>query len=89
MCEDDIFTLISPLSIKCSMTCTSNMKVPKPEEFVPLIDCLMGARSPPSAAAACLDRLDISTTTAEEVNECAQSDEGSNLLHLGILKVQF
>ena len=56
-----------------------------PKQFVPLIDCLMGARSPPSAAAACLDRLDISNTTAEEVGECANSDEGSNLLHeLGV-----
>ena len=57
------------------------MQVPEPAEYVPLINCLMDSRGAANAAADCLADLDISTTTAEEVNECANSDEGSNLLH--------
>jgi hypothetical protein len=41
----------------------------------------MPARSTPDAVRDCLADLDISTTTAEDVTECAHSDEGSNLLH--------
>ena len=41
----------------------------------------MGSENPPTAAGACLTKLDIKTTTSEKVNACAQSDEGSQLLH--------
>ena len=45
----------------------------------------MPARRTPNAVADCLADLDINTTTAEEVTECANSDEGFNLLHqLGV-----
>jgi len=51
------------------------------EEIVPLIDCLMGSKFPPTAAEECLAELNISTTTTANVNGCAETDEGSNLLH--------
>eukprot|EP00091_Calanus_sinicus_P002605 TRINITY_DN12688_c0_g1_i1.p1 TRINITY_DN12688_c0_g1~~TRINITY_DN12688_c0_g1_i1.p1 ORF type:complete len:138 (+),score=39.32 TRINITY_DN12688_c0_g1_i1:472-885(+) len=56
-------------------------QVPEPSEYVPMINCLVESRGAENATADCLADLDISTTTAEEVNECANSDEGSNLLH--------
>ena len=46
-----------------------------------MINCLMDSRGAVNASADCLADLDISTTTAEEVNKCANSDGGSNLLH--------
>ena len=46
-----------------------------------MIDCLMGSKFPPTAAEGCLAELNISTTTAANVNGCAETDEGSNLLH--------
>merc|ERR1712142_952655 len=52
-----------------------------PKEYVPLIDCIMGSTNPPSATVACLTKLNIRTTTAEKVETCAQSDQGSQLLH--------
>ena len=63
------------------MIVSLKMQVPEPEEYVPLINCLMPNRSTPNAVADCLADLDINTTTAEEVTVCAYSDEGSNLLH--------
>ena len=52
-----------------------------PDEYVPLIDCIMRNENPPTAAGACLKSLNIHTTTAEKVEACAGSDEGSQLLH--------
>ena len=41
--------------------------------------------SPIGSTADCFADLEITTTTAEKVLECAESDEGSDLLHeLGI-----
>ena len=77
-CEDDIRPWIT---IEHDMTFNLKMQVPEPEEYVPLINCIMPARSTPDAVYDCLADLDISTTTSEDVTECANSDEGSNLLH--------
>ena len=53
-----------------------------PEEYVPLITCLMEIPAfDPQAAVDCLENLEISSTTAEAITECAMTDEGSNLLH--------
>ena len=41
----------------------------------------MGSTDPPTAAGDCLNKLDVKTTTAEKVELCATSDEGSELLH--------
>eukprot|EP00092_Neocalanus_flemingeri_P025592 GFUD01027745.1.p1 GENE.GFUD01027745.1~~GFUD01027745.1.p1 ORF type:complete len:210 (+),score=58.98 GFUD01027745.1:11-640(+) len=64
-------------------------QVPEPEENVPLIHCFMSqiyeGATAPEAAEGCLSTLEITTTTNEKVEECAESDEGSNLLHdLGV-----
>ena len=36
---------------------------------------------PPEASDVCLEMLGITTTSAERVRECAESEEGFNLLH--------
>ena len=59
-------------------------QVPDPAEHVPLIGCIMstgviGSEDP------CLEELEITTTSPEAITQCAQSDEGSSLLHdLGV-----
>ena len=70
------------------MTITHKMQIPEPEGYVPLINCIMPARSTPDAVGDCLADLDISTTTADEVTECANSDEGSTLLHKNGVKTK-
>ena len=57
------------------------MKVPEPEEYVPLINCIMASDFPPEAFEVCLSQLDITTTSVERISECAESEEGSRLLH--------
>merc|ERR1712083_138990 len=57
-------------------------QVTDPEEYVPLITCLMEIPAfDPQAAVDCLENLEISSTTAEAITECAMAEEGSNLLH--------
>ena len=56
-------------------------QVTKDEEFVPLISCMMASDDPPTAADACLAEIEITSTTPDNIATCAQSDEGSNLLH--------
>ena len=41
----------------------------------------MNSDFPPEASDVCLEMLEITTTSAERVRECAESDEGLNLLH--------
>lgn len=58
------------------------IQVPKTDERVPIMNCLMSQTySTPEEAASCLSTLDITTTTPYLVEACAMSDEGSNLLH--------
>ena len=61
------------------MYCT--VQVTEPQEYVPLINCIMNSDFPPEASDVCLEMLEITTTSAERVRECAESDEGFNLLH--------
>ena len=55
--------------------------MPEPSEYVPLINCIMGSDFPPDSADVCLEMLGITTTSADQVGACVDSDEGSNLLH--------
>ena len=41
----------------------------------------MASDFPPEAHDACLSLLDITTTSVERISECAESEEGSRLLH--------
>ena len=52
-----------------------------PLEYVPLINCIMGADFPPDSADVCLETLQITTTSAERVRDCVDSSDGPNLLH--------
>ena len=54
--------------------------MPDPEEYIPLINCIMGADFPPSSAELCLESLGILTTSPDRVDQCANSEEGSLLL---------
>merc|ERR1719242_1755137 len=56
-------------------------KVSDPAEYVPLITCLMGSESPPDAAGECIASLGTESVTVKEVEDCANSEVGSNLLH--------
>ena len=56
-------------------------QVTKDDEYVPLISCMMASDDPPTAADVCLDEMEITSTTPDNIAACAQSDEGSNLLH--------
>merc|ERR1711971_977004 len=56
-------------------------QVPAPQEYVPLINCIMASDFPPEAAGSCLEILGITTTSTERILQCAESEEGSNLLH--------
>merc|ERR1711981_777030 len=56
-------------------------QVSDPEEYVPLISCIMAADYPPTAAQQCIPDLGISTTNYDTVKKCAKSVEGQNLLH--------
>merc|ERR1719186_55266 len=56
-------------------------QVTDPEEYVPLISCIMAADYPPTAAQQCIPDLGISTTDYDTVKKCATSVEGQNLLH--------
>ena len=56
-------------------------QVPQPQEHVPLINCIMASDFPPEAFEVCLGLLDITTTSVERLSECAESEEGSSLLH--------
>ena len=53
-------------------------QVTEPEEYVPLISCLM---TPPANVDECFSDLGITTTSPDSVNKCASSEEGSKLLH--------
>ena len=45
----------------------------------------MSSDFPPSATDVCFDELEIASTSAEAVINCADSNEGANLLHeLGV-----
>merc|ERR550517_354443 len=52
-----------------------------PGQYVPLINCMMGADYPPDSADVCLETLQVTTTSPERVSECVDSSEGPNLLH--------
>merc|ERR1711973_537629 len=56
-------------------------KVSDPEEYVPLIPCLMDSEFPPDAAGECIASLGTQSVTVKEVEDCAHSDTGSSLLH--------
>merc|ERR1712241_539203 len=56
-------------------------KVSDPEEYVPLITCLMDSEFPPDAAGECIASLGTQSVTVKEVEDCAHSDTGSSLLH--------
>ena len=56
-------------------------QVSDPAEYVPLITCLMGSESPPDAAGECIASLGTESVTVKEVEDCANSEVGSNLLH--------
>ena len=53
----------------------------QPTEYVPLISCIMSSQFPPLAADVCLAEVGVVTTSPDQVSTCAQSDEGSQLLH--------
>ena len=57
------------------------LKVTEAQEYIPLINCIMNSDFPPEACESCLEMLDITTTSSERVRECAESEEGSKLLH--------
>jgi len=68
--------------------CVGNMmqacilnQVSDPEEYVPLISCIMAADFPLTAAEKCLHKLGITTTKPDTVKKCATSAEGQNLHH--------
>ena len=63
-------------------------QVSDPAEYVPLITCLMGSESPPDAAGECIASLGTESVTVKEVEDCANSEVGSNLLHDFGLKTQ-
>jgi len=59
-------------------------QVPNTEEHVPLIGCIMSTGVIGSEDA-CLEELGITTTSPDAISGCADSDEGSSLLHdLGV-----
>ena len=70
--RQEVTTIISYLTTE---------QVPEPSEHVPLINCMMGSDFPPDSADVCLEMLDITTTSPEDVRACVETDQGSNLLH--------
>ena len=53
-----------------------------PQEYVPLITCLMDSEFPPDAAGECIADLGTESITVKEVEDCVYSDVGSDLLYL-------
>ena len=60
---------------------TALVQVSDPLEFVPLISCMMATAHPDTAADVCLAELGITTTSPDQVAQCAASSEGAALLH--------
>merc|ERR1711953_238894 len=63
-------------------------KVKDPQEYVPLITCLMDSEFPPDAAGECIADLGTESVTAKEVEECMMSDMGSSLLYANGLRTK-
>jgi len=64
-------------------------KVRDPAEYLPLISCLMRKwKSPHYPTSECIGLVGTKSVTVKEVEDCANSDEGSNLLHDFGLKTQ-
>ena len=59
-----------------------------PQEYVPLITCLMDSQFPPDAAGECIADLGTESVTAVEVEECMMSDMGSSLLYANGLRTK-
>ena len=64
-------------------------QVRDPAEYLPLISCLMRKwKSPHYPTGECIGLVGTKSVTVKEVEDCANSDEGSNLLHDFGLKTQ-
>ena len=63
-------------------------QVKDPQEYVPLITCLMDSEFPPDAAGECIADLGTQSVTAKEVEDCAYTDEGSALLYINGLRTK-
>ena len=63
-------------------------EVEDPQEFVPLITCLMDSEFPPDAAGECIADLGTESITVLEVEDCVASDMGSSLLYLNGLRTK-
>merc|ERR1712154_120786 len=63
-------------------------KVKDPQEYVPLITCLMDSQFPPDAAGECIADLGTDSITVKEVEDCVESDAGSALLYINGLRTK-
>lgn len=57
------------------------MKVADPDEYIPLIHCIMGSEDPPTSADFCLETLAVASTTPDRVRKCAEGEVGDKLLY--------
>ena len=69
------------------MRCVS-CQVKDPQEYVPLITCLMDSDFPPDAAGECIADLGTESITVVEVEDCVYSDMGSSLLYINGLRTK-
>ena len=63
-------------------------QVKDPQEYVPLITCLMDSEFPPDAAGECIADLGTESITVKEVEDCTNSDAGSALLYINGLRTK-
>ena len=68
------------------LTCIRQVK--DPQEYVPLITCLMDSQFPPDAAGECIADLGTDSITVKEVEDCVESDAGSALLYINGLRTK-
>ena len=68
------------------LTCIRQVK--DPQEYVPLITCLMDSQFPPDAAGECIADLGTDSITVKEVEDCVESEAGSALLYINGLRTK-